>query len=96
MVVCLFVIPLFGLILEPFSIALHTWLSLSHPLALGLSHCICGQLLNLMGIHFLCCTHGGQMMTSHDVVHDAFVLIMRDASFHILCEQTNVILPPTF
>jgi hypothetical protein len=48
-----------------------------------------------MGIHFLHCAHGGERITSHDVVSDAFVFIMRDASFHILCEQTHVLLPPT-
>jgi hypothetical protein len=84
MVVCLLVIPFFGLILEPFSIALHTWLSLSHPLTLGLSHCICGQLLNLMGIHLLHCNHGEKKMASHDIMWDAFAYITRDANFHII------------
>jgi hypothetical protein len=72
------------LILKPFSIALHTWLNLSHPLALGLSHCICGQLLNLMGFHLLRCTHGKERMASHDVMWNAFTYIARDARFHIV------------
>jgi hypothetical protein len=84
MVVCSFVIPFFCLILDPFSIVLHIWLGLFHPLALGLSHCICGQLLNLMGIHLLCCTHGGEMMASYDVMQDVFIYIARDARFHVV------------
>jgi hypothetical protein len=82
--VCFLVIPFFCLILGPFSIALHTWLNLSHPLALGLSHCICGQLLKLMGIHLLHCTHGEERIVFHDVMWDAFTYIARDAKFHIV------------
>jgi hypothetical protein len=40
-------------------------------------------------------SHGGEKIASHDIVWDAFVFIMRDAGFHILCEQTHVLLPPT-
>jgi hypothetical protein len=57
-----------------------------NPLAFGLSHCICGQLLNTMGIHLLCYVHGGERMASHDSMHDAFASIARDVRFHILCE----------
>ncbi len=35
-----------------FSTALHTKLNLSHPLVLGVSHYICNQPLDPMGIHF--------------------------------------------
>ncbi len=48
----------FLLALEFFFIALHIWLALPHPQALGLSHYICSQPLDPMGIHFLCCHHG--------------------------------------
>ncbi len=37
-----------------FSIALHTRLGLSILLILGVSHCICSQLLDPMEIQFLC------------------------------------------
>jgi len=70
---------LFLLTSKVFSTTLHTWLGFPHPLALSLSHCICGQPLDLTGIHFFCYTHGGERMASHDVVWDAFVSIMKDA-----------------
>jgi hypothetical protein len=50
-------------------------LGLPYPLALGLTHCIYGQPLNPMGIHLLHYAHGGERITSHDVVWDAFVSI---------------------
>jgi len=34
-------------------------------------------------------------ITSHDVVQDAFVSITKDARFHILREQTHILLLPT-
>jgi hypothetical protein len=34
-------------------------------------------------------------MTSHDVVWDIFASIMRHTRFHVLREQTHVLLPPT-
>ncbi len=68
MVVCLSNDPFFLLILEVFSIALCIQLGLPHPLALGLSHCICGQPLDPMRIHLLSCAHGGERMVSHDVM----------------------------
>jgi hypothetical protein len=36
-----------------------------------------------MGIHFHC-AHGGEKMTSHDVVQDASVAIVKDVGFHVL------------
>jgi hypothetical protein len=69
-------------------------LSLSHPLALNLTHYICDQPLDPMGIHLLCCTHGGERTTSHDVVRDSFVSIAKDMTFHVLQEQTHILSPP--
>ncbi len=60
--------------------------SFPHPLALGLSHCIYGQPLDPMGIHLICCTHGGERTASHDIVWDAFAFITKDVRFHVLCE----------
>jgi hypothetical protein len=54
------------------SATLHTRLGLSHPLIFGVSHYICNLPLDPMGIHFLCCTHGGERATLHDVVQDVF------------------------
>jgi hypothetical protein len=63
-----------------------TKLGLPHPLAFGLSHYIYGQPLDPMGIHLLCCVHGGEKITSHNVVWDAFASIMKDVGFHGACE----------
>jgi hypothetical protein len=73
----------FLLFLEVFSIALCIRLALPHPLALGLSHCICGQPLDPMRIHLLSCAHGGERMAPHDVMWDAFAI---DEKFHVLYE----------
>jgi hypothetical protein len=47
---------------------LHIELNFSHPLILRVSHCICSQPLDPMGIHLLHYTHDGQRIASHDVV----------------------------
>jgi hypothetical protein len=52
---------------------------LPHPLAHGLSHYICDQPLDLMGMHLLHCAHGGEKTISYDVVYDAFMSIVKDA-----------------
>ncbi len=59
---------LFILALDVFCSMLYTSLGLPHPLTLGLIHYICGQPLNLVGTHFLCCSHGGEWIASHNVV----------------------------
>jgi len=69
-------------------------LGFPHSLALGLTHCIYGQLLNPMEIHLFYCTHGGERTTSHDVVWDLFASIARDARFHFLWLQTHVLSLP--
>ncbi len=75
---------------------LQTRLNLPHPLALGLTHCICGQSLDPMGIHLFCYTYGGENILFHYVVRDVFVSITRDTRFNVLWEQTHVLLLPFF
>jgi hypothetical protein len=86
----------FSLISKSFSIVLHIQLGLHHPLALSLSYYICGQPLDAMGIHFFHCTHGGEKMVSNEVVQDAFASITRDVGFHVLHEQTHILMLPPF
>jgi len=69
-----------------------TKLGLPHMLTFGLSHYIYGQPLDLMGIHLFCCTHGGEKMTSHNIIWHAFVSIMKDVGFHGVHEQTHILL----
>ncbi len=57
-----------------------------HPLALRLSHYICGQPLDSMGIHLFRCAHGEEKTTSHDAVRDAFASIVTDVGFHVARE----------
>jgi len=75
---------------------MHIRLGLPHSLALGFSHCIYAQPLDLMGIHLFHCTHGGERMLSHDIVRDAFASITRYSGFHVVHEQTHVLLFLTF
>ncbi len=67
-----------------FSFALHTKLSLPHPLAFGLTHWICGQLLHLVGTHLFYCAHVGECIASHNIIWDGFASILRDMGFHVL------------
>jgi hypothetical protein len=60
-------------------------------MTLSLTHYVCGESLNPLGIHFLRCAHGREKTTSHDVVQDAFASIVKDAGFHVLWEQTYVL-----
>jgi hypothetical protein len=70
-------------------------LGLPHPLAISLSHCIFGQPLDPMKIHLFCWVHGREMITSHNVIWNAFASIVRNASFHVMHEHTHFLLPPT-
>jgi hypothetical protein len=36
-----------------------------------------------MEIHLLYCIHGGERMILHDVVWDVFMIILKDARFHV-------------
>jgi hypothetical protein len=92
--VCL-VIPPFYLPSNVFSFVLHTKLGLSHSLAFGAIHCICGQPLDPTGTHLLCFSHGGEWIASHDAIRDAFASIVRDARFRVSYEQTHVLPPPS-
>jgi hypothetical protein len=62
------IILFFHLASNVFSIVLRIRLGLSHPLVLRVSHCICSQLLNPMGIKIFRYIHGGERMALHDVV----------------------------
>jgi hypothetical protein len=87
------IILFFHLALDVLSTMLHTRLGLSHPLVLGVSHYVCNMCLDPMGIHLLCCTHGGERTTLHVVMWDAFEAIVENMRIHDLWEQTHV-LPP--
>lgn len=89
------VILVFCMAFNIFSSTLHTKLGLPHALVPKLTHYICGQLLNLAKTHLLCCFPGGEHNTSHNVVWDVFVSIMKYAGFHVLCEQIHVLSPPS-
>jgi hypothetical protein len=45
---------------------------------------MCIHLIDPMGIHFLCYAHGNEHIRTHDAIHDPFVTIVRDASFHVI------------
>jgi len=62
------VILFFCLASNVFSTTLHMRFGLSHPLVIEMSHCICNQPFDPMGIHILHYAHGGKRMASHNVV----------------------------
>jgi hypothetical protein len=61
-----------------------------HPLTLGLTPCICGQLLDPLRIHLFHYAHGGNRIASHDIVQDGFASIVKDVGFHVLQEQIHI------
>ncbi len=77
------VILSFHLALDVFCSMLCIRLGLPHPLTLGLIHYICGQPLNLVGTHLLCCSHGREWIASHNVVQDIYTSIVKDTWFHV-------------
>jgi len=64
-------------------------LGFPHPMVHDLFLCICGQSINVIGIHLFHCAHGVNT-TTHDAVQDFLFYIVRDVEFHILCKQTHV------
>jgi len=46
--------------------------------------------------HLLCFSHGGEQITSHDVVWDAFASIMINTRFHVSHKQIHVLPPLSF
>jgi hypothetical protein len=83
------VIPSFCMTSNIFSLTLCTKLGPPHPMIIGLTHYICGQSLNLMGIHILQCFHGKKCIIFHDV-QNVFLLIVKDVKFHIFHEYTHI------
>jgi hypothetical protein len=57
---------------------------LSHPLVIGMSHYICNQPLDPMGIQIFHYAHGGKKMASHNVVRDVFTAIAKVVRFYVL------------
>jgi len=82
MFACL-IIPCFDLPSYVFSFALWTILGFSHPWIINLTHYIYGQSLDPMGIHLVCCAHGGERIALHDAIRYAFASIAKDARFHV-------------
>ncbi len=53
---------------------------------------VSGQAIDPIGIHLLCCVHGGKWTATHYVVKNSLVSIARDVGFHVLHEQTHNLL----
>jgi hypothetical protein len=49
-----------------------------------------------MGIHLLCCVHGNERIGTHDAIHDTFVAVVWDASFHMGRKQLHALPSTTF
>ncbi len=71
--------------LRYFLICVAHQVALSQTFSFQVDKCICDQLLNPRGTHFLCWSNGGEHMAFYDIVWDAFTSIARDVGFHVLC-----------
>jgi hypothetical protein len=89
------IIPSFYLASNVFSSTLHTRLG-PHPLALELTHCICGQPPNLARTHLLRYSRGEALHTAfRDAIQDAFTSIVKNVGFHVSHEQIHLLPPPS-
>jgi hypothetical protein len=84
--------PFFNLAFDVFPYVLCTRLDLLHPLILELIHYICDYPLDLVGTHLFPCSHGGEWITFHDAIWNAFIYITKDMRFHVSCKQTHVLI----
>jgi hypothetical protein len=74
-----------------FSTMLWMWLKLLHLLIACLPWCECTHPIDPMGILLLCRAHNNECIGTHDAIHDIFVAIARDASFHMGWKQLHVL-----
>jgi len=79
-----------------FSTTFQMWLGLPHPSIACIPWCMCTHPINVTSLHILCCAHGNEHMSTHDVVHDTFVAIAWDANFHVGQEQLHLIFSTSF
>jgi len=55
-----------------------TWLGLPHPSIVGIPQCVRTHPIDVIGVHFLCCTHDNELIGTHDEVCDTFVTFAWD------------------
>jgi hypothetical protein len=79
-----------------FSITLQTQLGLSHPSIASIPQCVYTYPINPMDIHFLWCTHDNECKWTHDTIHNTFITIVKNASFHVGQEQLHAFLSTMF
>jgi hypothetical protein len=72
-----------------FSTSLQIWFGLPHPSIACILWCMCTHPINATNFHLLCCAHGNERTSTHDVVHDTFVAIAWDANFNVGQEQLH-------
>jgi hypothetical protein len=79
-----------------FSTSLQMWFGLPHPSIACILQCMCTHPIDVTSFHLLCCAHGNERMSTHDVVHDTFVAIAWDANFNVGQEQLHPFFSITF
>jgi len=79
-----------------FSTTFRTLFGLPHPSIVSILWYACTHLIDPMGIHLLCYAHGNKCTGTHDVIHNTFVAIARDARLHVGQQQLHLLPSTTF
>jgi hypothetical protein len=61
-------------------------LGISHSSIISIFWCVCTHPINPMGIHLLRCVHRNKHKWTHDIIHNTFVAIVKNVSFHTVHE----------
>ncbi len=72
------------------------WLGLPHLSIISICWCVCSHPIDLMGIHLLHCAHGNERIGTHDAIHNSFVAIAWNVSFHMGWKQLYALPSTTF
>ncbi len=75
---------------------LRMWLGLPFPSIASIPRCVCTHPIDTTCVHLLCHAHGNECTWTHDAVHDTFVTITKDLSFHVGWEQLHTFPSTTF
>jgi hypothetical protein len=58
--------------------------------------CVCAHFIDPISIYSLRCVHSNKHIETHDAIHDMFIIIVQNISFHVGQEQLHELLLITF